>query len=65
MKKEMLFNCAKCGGTKFKIPANPNSEDVISCLGCGATGKYGDVIAEAESQAIKLGNDIIRDAFTK
>jgi hypothetical protein len=54
-----------CGSSQFDIPRNPISSSTIKCLGCGATGKYGNM----KNQTIKLAKGVVekqlKDAFRK
>lgn len=60
------FKCAKCGSDKFQFPSkNPRPDDVITCAGCGASGRYKDIQAEAMRQAKKEVEKIFKNAFKK
>lgn len=58
------FKCS-CGSAKFEIPNNPKATDTIKCVQCGATGKYGDVMNEAQRQAKSLVEKQLKDALRK
>ena len=58
---QIAFKCSKCGGTLFEKPANPKPTDLITCAGCGATSRYGDV----QAAAVKLTKQEVQRAFTK
>ncbi len=56
------IKCTTCG-KQFKIPKNPKPNDIITCIGCGDTGRYSDIKSSAINQAKKLiekqlGDDI-------
>ena len=61
---KISFKC-RCGSDKFKIPSTRRATDTISCVKCGATGKYGDVMRSATSQAKSAVEKQIKDAFKK
>lgn len=46
------MKCAKCGGTSFSHPDNPQPDDLLTCTSCGASGRYG--VAQA---ALKKAED--------
>lgn len=65
-KGEIRFNCARCGSAKFEFPSkNPRPDDVIICAKCGASGRYGDIQAEAVRQAKKHAEKMFKDIFKK
>ena len=57
------FKCSKCGSSKFDIPTNPKPNDVITCAGCGATGRYDDIKTKATELAKAEVERKLRDAF--
>jgi hypothetical protein len=65
MSKDTInFKCS-CGSAKFEMPSNPKAADTIKCVKCGATGKYGDVMKKAQSQAKSLVEKQLKDALRK
>lgn len=59
---KITFKCRRCGGTQFKFPsATPKATDIISCAGCGASARYGDVQAEA----VTLAKQEVEKAFKR
>lgn len=58
------FKC-RCGSDKFHIPATRRPDGVISCAKCRATGKYGDVMRSAHSQAKTAVEKQLKDVFKK
>lgn len=63
--ESIKLKCAKCGSMEFRVPTNPRPDDVISCVGCGAAGKYRDLQADALAQGKKAIEDLAREAFKK
>lgn len=63
MNDKITFKCIKCGSTDFEIPTNPKANDMITCVGCGSSGRYTDVQKQAMNQAEKAVNDMLGDAF--
>ncbi|SDK71166.1 ECs_2282 family putative zinc-binding protein [Stenotrophomonas pavanii] len=55
----------RCGSDKFNIPSTRRPSDTISCARCGATGRYGDVMRTAGSQAKAAVEEQLKDAFKK
>lgn len=62
---QITFKCAHCGSEQFDIPSNPKPDDVITCGGCGRTGKYSEVQKSARDKALKAAEDQAREAFRK
>ncbi|HIE4140233.1 TPA: ECs_2282 family putative zinc-binding protein [Stenotrophomonas maltophilia] len=60
----MSVEC-RCGSDKFNIPSTRRPSDTISCARCGATGRYGDVMRTAGSQAKAAVEKQLKDAFKK
>ncbi len=56
---KITFKCNSCGSTTFIHPSDPKPDDVITCNGCGATGRYGDV----QAAAIRLAKDHVQEAL--
>lgn len=54
-----------CGSEKFEMPKNPKATDTIKCAKCGASGKYGDVMRQAKSQAVSAIQKQLKDVFRK
>lgn len=54
-----------CGGDKFEMPKNPKASDTIKCAKCGVSGKYGNVMGQARSQAAVAIQKQLKDAFRK
>ncbi len=54
-----------CGSDKFEMPTNPKAGDTIKCAKCGATGKYGDVVGQAEKQAVSAVEKQLKHALRK
>lgn len=60
------FRCAACGSDQFIQPdGDPKPDDAITCAGCGAVGKYGDIQSAAVEQAKNLLADTFRGIFGK
>ena len=57
------FCCAECGSKDISFPDNPQPDDMVTCLGCGASNRYDEI----QKIAAKLGQDavtdIVRDAL--
>ena len=53
--KEPLFQCPKCGGSRLKIPASPESvsdNEIMKCDACGAEiGTWRELRAKAMKMA--------------
>lgn len=54
-----------CGSEDFEVPKNPKPSDTIKCAKCGATGKYGEVVKSATSQAKIAIEKNLKDALKK
>lgn len=54
-----------CGSDKFEMPQSPKAHDTIKCAKCGATGKYGDVMAQAKKQTVSAVEKQLKDALRK
>lgn len=65
MSKDTISVKCSCGSEKFEIPNNPLATDIIKCIKCGATGKYGDVMKAARRQAKSLVEKQLKDAIRK
>jgi RNase P subunit RPR2 len=58
---KITFKCRACGSAKFALPSNPRPDDVVTCSGCGATARYGDV----QAATVKLAKREIQDMFER
>jgi hypothetical protein len=47
------------------MPENPKSSDIIKCAKCGASGRYGEVIEQAQRQITAAVEKQLKDAFRK
>lgn len=65
MSDQITFKCSKCGSDEFEIPTNPKPNDMITCAGCGCTGKYGEVRKEAIKQSKEAVEKMLRDTLKK
>lgn len=58
------LRCQRCGSEQFQMPrADPRPEDVISCAGCGAQGRFDQIRADALRQAKEQVERALHDAF--
>lgn len=57
------FHCTRCGGKKFEMPETPKDADIVTCAGCGARGKYGDIRKTMLDLAKKQVNDMASKAL--
>ena len=53
MSDKLELICANCGSKKFEYPTRPKRNDKVTCTGCGATSKYGELQAQAEKETKK------------
>ena len=54
----------RCGGKTFEMPNTPpRPDDTITCVKCGATGRFADVQKSSVEQAKKLLGKALTDAF--
>lgn len=65
MSDSVSFKCANCGSKEFEIPSDPQPDDVITCVGCGAKGTYASIRDMAVSQAKDEIGKMFRDSFGK
>lgn len=61
---EVGISCS-CGSTKFEMLERPQASDIIKCAKCGASGRYGEVIKEAQRQITSAVEKQFKDAFRK
>jgi hypothetical protein len=57
------FVCAECGSKEIQFPDNPQPDDMVICMGCGASNRYDEIqkiAAKLEQDAV---TDIVRDAL--
>lgn len=47
------------------MPEHPQASDIIKCAKCGASGRYGEVIKEAQRQITAAVEKRLKDAFRK
>jgi DNA-directed RNA polymerase subunit RPC12/RpoP len=57
----LVFHCTRCGSTKFEMPEHPKDNDIVTCSGCGAKGKYGDI----KKSMLGLARQHVDDMFSK
>lgn len=50
---EVVLKCGKCGSKNLQVEKNPKDNSTVTCGGCGATGRYADVMREGMTQAKK------------
>lgn len=62
---KLNVRCAHCGSDLTESSDDPRDEDTITCAGCGAIGKRGEIKAAALKQAMELATKVARDAFRK
>ena len=61
---QITIRCGRCGSEQFRLPNSPpQPDDVIECTGCGATGRYRDIQADAVRLAKAHMERAVRDAF--
>lgn len=63
MADALSFKCLRCGSSKFEMPEKPKDSDIVTCAGCGAQGRYGQVKAAMVEQAKKHIDDVARKAL--
>ena len=63
MSDKITMNCAHCGGTWFELPDNPRSNDIVTCVGCGAKSTYSALQEQAIAEAKTLIENTFRNAF--
>ena len=59
------FKCVGCGSKMFEIASNPKPDDTITCNGCKAIARYGDVQRSAIEQGKAAVQKALRDSLTK
>lgn len=60
----VTVRCGACGSDQFKgVNSSTKDSDVITCAGCGAQGRYGDVRRDAMEQTKKALDDKVKKAF--
>jgi len=57
--KDITIRCHKCKGLDFDIPREPKPEDLITCLGCGESGPYGEITTAALEKLHQKRDEII------
>ena len=60
---KISLSCAKCGSKDFKIPENPQPNDIVSCVGCGSESSYQDLQAKAIKEGKKMIEDLAKNLF--
>lgn len=61
---KITVRCWRCSSDKFQAPsARPSAADTVTCAGCGARARYGDLQAEAVRLAKAHVQQALRDAF--
>ena len=57
------FHCTRCGGKAFEMPEHPHDDDVVTCSGCNARGRYGDLRNKMVDLAKKHVDDMVGKAL--
>jgi len=60
---KVSLSCARCGNEKFELPDHPVSSSIVTCSGCGAKGKYGDLMGSAKRQITSQVKKELQNAF--
>jgi hypothetical protein len=63
MTENIGFSCASCGCKEFNFPANPQPDDTVTCVGCGASNRYDEIQKLAAKLSQEAVTDIVRDAL--
>ena len=63
MSDSLEFHCMRCGSKKFEMPEHPGDADIVTCAGCGAKGKYGDIRKTMSDLAKKQVEDMVSKAL--
>ena len=42
MDKTIIPKCGHCGSTEFRYPRDRKTDNLVTCLGCGATWNYNE-----------------------
>lgn len=59
MSTKITFNCVKCGSPDFKIPDNPQPDDIIICVECGKDDTYGSIQTEAQKKVKNIWQEMV------
>lgn len=59
------ISCSACGSKEFRLPAEPQPDDVVTCNGCEKTWRYADLQAATREAAKEAIGKVFRDAFRK
>lgn len=62
--ESVKLSCS-CGSDKFSSEGERDRDTVMTCVGCGATGKYGDLIDQAAQQIKDLYSNALGNLFRK
>lgn len=62
---EVALKCGKCGSKDLQVEKNPKDNSVVTCGGCGATGRYADVMRQGVAEAKKLVEREFRKLFKR
>jgi len=54
-----------CGSEQFSSNGEREADTVMTCVKCGATGKYGDMMEQAKKQITQQYADAIGKMFKK
>lgn len=66
MESEIRLVCAKCGSKAFHYPDRKlSAKDEVTCAGCGARARYGELVAQARAQAVDLVAKTLRGSFKR
>jgi uncharacterized Zn finger protein len=65
MSDRIELSCGHCGSKQFSLPTTPRPSDDVTCAGCGAVGKYGDIQQQAIAKAKTEIERVLKDAFKK
>lgn len=57
------FACAECGSKEIKFTDNPQPDDMVICMGCGASNRYDEIQKIATKLSQDAVTDIVRDAL--
>ena len=61
--EQNAFSCAECGSKDIKFPEDPQPGDMVICLGCGASNRYGEIQRIAAKLQLDAVTNMVRDAL--